>query len=65
MTRYVFKSQSIPEDLPTWVILVKPINNNLYEVYYDPHTEDWTRLCAQQGKHIHVLHEMGFKHPEF
>ena len=65
MARYVFRSESIPEELPSWVILVKPINNNFYEVYYDPHTEDWTRLCAQPGKNIQILHEMGFKHPEF
>ena len=64
MAGYVFKSQSIPEELPNWVILVKQVKNRFYEVYYDPHTESWARLCAQRGRYIQILHEMGFRNPE-
>ena len=61
---YVFRSRSIPNELPSWVILVRQVENGLYEVYYDPHTDGWTRLLAQGTMHLQILQEMGFRHPE-
>lgn len=64
MAGYVFRSESIPDELPNWVILVKTVKNRFYEVYYDPHSEGWARLYAHRERYIHILHEMGFRNPE-
>ena len=65
MAGYVFRSESIPQELPSWVILVKPVNNRCYEVHYDPHNQGFSRLAAQRERYIQILHEMGFRQPEF
>lgn len=64
MSGSVFRAESIPQVLPNWVVMIKQ-RNGVYEVYYDPYSEGFSRIAAQSGRFIPILHEMGFRNPEF
>jgi hypothetical protein len=64
MNSSVFRAESIPQVLPSWVVLIKE-QNGLFDVCYDPYAEGFPKLAAQEGRYIQILQEMGFKNPEF
>ena len=64
MNGSAFRSESVPQELPSWVVLIRQ-QNGFYEVHYDPYSEGFSRIASQSGRYIQILHEMGFRNPEF
>ena len=64
MNGSLFRAESIPPVLPNWVVMCRQLNG-FYEIYYDPYSEGFSRIAAEGGRHIQILHEMGFRNPEF